>query len=70
MSSVDGIVAAYVAMTQARIQTQIATRLLKVAQETGCPQQMLELVRQTVEAAAETAQTTVTDGARQLDLIA
>jgi predicted subunit of tRNA(5-methylaminomethyl-2-thiouridylate) methyltransferase len=70
MSSVDGIVAAHVAMTQAQVQTEIATRLLKVALETGRPQQMLELVRQAAEAAAETIQASVADGARQLDLLA
>lgn len=51
--SVESVAATQVALTQAQVQAEVATRLLKVAQDVGAPQQMLELVKQTAEAAVE-----------------
>jgi hypothetical protein len=54
MSSVGGAMT-QIALTQAQVQNQIAVHLMKVARETGTEQQMLELVEQTAQAAAQTA---------------
>ena len=56
MDSVSSIAATQVALTQARVQAEIAARLLKVAQRVGSPQQMLELVRSAAETAAQLLQ--------------
>lgn len=46
--SVPSVAATQVALTQARVQTEVAARLLKISQETGT-KQALELVNQAAE---------------------
>ncbi len=53
---IDGVMASQMALTQAQVKTEISTRLLKMAQEMGSPQQMLELVQDTAEAATRNMQ--------------
>jgi hypothetical protein len=50
---VQGIVTTFVATTQAHVQTAIAARLLRLAQQMGTPQQMLELVQHAADTAAQ-----------------
>ena len=49
---VQSIATAFIATTRAELQTAIATRLLKTAQKTGAPHQIVELVRQAADTAA------------------
>lgn len=70
MSSVSAVAASQVTLTQARIQTQIAVRLLKVARETGGPQRMLDLVAQAADSAAAMMNASMPTATRNLDLYA
>ena len=67
MSSVDGMVSTQVALTQAQLQTEVAARMLKVANSIGNPNQMLELVKQAADAASETMNAAVEGAIGQLD---
>lgn len=53
MNGVTGVAAQQVALTQARVQTQIAAWLMKVAQETGA-NRVADVVRQMTQTVAET----------------
>lgn len=55
MSSVSSAASYQVALTQMQVKTEIATRLMKVAQETGPEQQMLSLVQDATESVAQMA---------------
>ena len=67
MSSVDGMVSTQVALTQAQLQTEVAARMLKVANSIGNPIQMVELVKQAADAASETMNAAVEGAIGQLD---
>ncbi len=67
MSSVDSIASSQVALTQAQVQARIAARMLKVAESVGNPNQLLEMVKQTAEAAAETMNSVMEDAIGGLD---
>lgn len=70
MGSVGGAAAFQATLTQAQIQTRIAVRLLKVVQETGSPQRMLDLVLQAADSAATMMDASLPTATGNLDLYA
>lgn len=68
MSSVTSAVATQVALTQARVQTEIAAELMEVAKDVGSPARVLQIVKATVESAALTMNAAVEAG--RVDLYA
>lgn len=68
--TVQSVAATQVALTQARVQTEVATRLLRWAQQNGGPQQVLQLVEQTAAAAAHSAQSAAVTAADGVDTYA
>jgi hypothetical protein len=68
VASISGVAAAYVELTQARVQAELAARLAKIARVTGAPQQVLELVRQATDTASESLSAAIPDASQALGI--